>query len=275
MSKNHSKRRNAGIVYELLLRQVSAGLVDDSVGSSRAAMGIIRRFYKPGTEIHREFRLFSSLLKTTVSSRDVAQQIVSESRRASQRIDAAKLEEEKTALLTEISHRVKDPMLMHRNLDDYRIMATIGTLMSDWRSLSESTVVRRAQYESSVVDWLVSQKQPVRELESHVDSRIDPLVIRIMTEKYESRFSKDLSEGQRNLIREFLGSDSGQMTETLTSLRKSALKKMSDLVGDSDVDQLKLAEVRTIVEGVDPSSASESDLATLMSASDLIEEIGS
>ena len=72
MSRTHNKRRNAGLLYEFLVRTISQALVEGNQKKSSTALKILRRHFKPGTELHKEFRLINALVRSTVSSESVA-----------------------------------------------------------------------------------------------------------------------------------------------------------------------------------------------------------
>ena len=87
MSKAHQKKRNSGLLYEFLVHCISRALVENDQKKSAAALKILRRHFKPGTELYKEFRLINSLIKTTVSSESVASSIVTEAKAAARSHD--------------------------------------------------------------------------------------------------------------------------------------------------------------------------------------------
>ncbi|NBT36323.1 MAG: hypothetical protein EBT03_12460, partial [Betaproteobacteria bacterium] len=68
----HNKRRNSALVYEFLVKHVAKCLVSDDKASSNRALKILKKYYRPGTEVYKEFRLIDSLARTHVSTQAVA-----------------------------------------------------------------------------------------------------------------------------------------------------------------------------------------------------------
>ena len=71
----HNKKRNTGLLYEFLIKTISQALVDDDKKKSSKALKIVKTYFKPGTELYKEFRLINSIIKTSVSSEAVAASI--------------------------------------------------------------------------------------------------------------------------------------------------------------------------------------------------------
>ena len=56
MTRGHNKKRNVGIVYELLLRHISDALIRDDKQSAEKALRIIETRFHKSTELYKEFR---------------------------------------------------------------------------------------------------------------------------------------------------------------------------------------------------------------------------
>ena len=90
MSKSHNKKRNVGIIYELLLRSVSNSLINDDKLSAQQALDIIGKRFDKSTEIYKEFRLFNALAKSNVSNSAVTAAILTEAKQAARRCDVCR-----------------------------------------------------------------------------------------------------------------------------------------------------------------------------------------
>ena len=95
MSRSHNKKRNVGIIYEQLLRTMAASLVSDNNKKYKAALGIVRKHFSPGTQLYKEFRLFNAMVKTTVDKESLATRILKEAKTAALDFDSEQLRKEK------------------------------------------------------------------------------------------------------------------------------------------------------------------------------------
>ena len=59
----HNKKRNVGIIYELLLKHISTKLLEGNKKDAKIATRLIEKHFKKGTELYKEFRLFNALVK--------------------------------------------------------------------------------------------------------------------------------------------------------------------------------------------------------------------
>ena len=155
MSKSHNKKRNVGIIYEQLINYISQTLVEGKKKETDTAIEIIRKNFRPGTELYKEFRLFNALVKTHVASESLATRILSEAKRAAQDHDSKKLRSEKSQLIREINNNLcEGSNLYSRRIENYTTYATIQTLLNDWRSKEVQDISRVALYESKIHGWL-------------------------------------------------------------------------------------------------------------------------
>ena len=181
MSKTHNKKRNVGIIYEQLVRKVSESLVEGDMDRANLVLDILKKNFRKGTELYKEFRLFNALVKTTVSSDSIATKILSEAKSAAQVHSAGLLRSEKSKLIKVINHTLDDETFYRTRIDDYRTYATIQTLLNDWRSGSNADIKRVALYEDKIHTWLVTEK-PERNLDDMRTNDIDKLTVKIMRE---------------------------------------------------------------------------------------------
>ena len=60
--QRHSKYKNTGILFELLVRQVTADAM--TAKNKSTSVNIIKEFFKKGSELNKELRLYNQLMKT-------------------------------------------------------------------------------------------------------------------------------------------------------------------------------------------------------------------
>jgi hypothetical protein len=239
MSKSHNKKRNVGIIYELLLRNISASLIRNDKVSAQNALNIIENRFDKSSELYKEFRLFSALVKSTVSSSAVAAAILTEAKGAARRCDNFALNREKSLLIKDINHKLNDNSFYHRRVPEYKTYATIQTLLNDWRNKDRSNLSRVIQYEARVVEWLLKEKQSIP-LEDHKNPDVNSLVVDIMTEKLNKRYGGKLNKEQRNLMQEYVfsltGGENKNILERLEKTKNTILKDLSVFKTKTDND---------------------------------------
>jgi len=245
MSKSHNKKRNVGVIYELLLRNISECLIKDDKESAQKALNIIEKRFNRESELYREFRLFNALVKSTVSSSSVAAAILTEAKQAARRCDESRLNKEKSLLIRDINHTLNDPSFYYRRIPEYTTYATIQTLLNDWRMGDRANLTRMVQYESKVAELLL-EKRDTPSLDD-IDPDVNSLVVNIMTEKINNRYGEKLSREQRDLMRDYVFSSASNKND---GIRKRLIEAKNDILLDLEVFKKK-TENKIILEKID------------------------
>ncbi len=273
MSSQHNKKRNVGIIYEQLLHRASAALIDNDVATASKCTAIIKRYYRPGTEIFKEFRLFQALINTTISSETLGLRLIQEARRGVHIFSPHLLEVEKSSLIREINKTIDDPSFFNQPVKEYRMYATVQTLMNDWRKEEESNLTRVVDYESKLLEWMRNEKHERQTLNDLTTQEVNSLTVRVMNEKFEKKWSDKLNESQRALLRDYIH---GKVDERmLESIKKRAIRGLSKLQESTDSQVLieKLDGVRAVVESVDPKSLDDDGIVKFMQITQLYQEL--
>ena len=281
MPKSHNKKRNVGLVYELLLRRVSECLVNEDNAEAQKALDIISRRFKKGTELYREFRLFRALAKSHVSEVRTAQAILSEAKSASRKTNTKSLEREKSDLIREMNYSLKDKDLYRRYVPDYKELATIQVLLNDWRDGDSANIERMALYETKVCDYLLRER--VEESpDSHIDPDVDSLVVKIMSEKINSKYEEKFNSQQKNLLRLYAFSDNETGSDTslkiesyISDITKSTLKMIKNLekTTENKILKEKIEDIRVKIIQESKQDLSDQKVIRFLTLIDLCNEI--
>lgn len=232
MSKSHNKKRNTGLLYEFLVQSISRSLIEGDEKKSSRALKIIKRHFRPGTELYNEFKLISSLVKTTVSSSATAASIIQEAKAAARRGSVKELDRQKSLLIHEINHVINDDNFYDQHVNDYRILATVQTLVNDWRSTNVD-LSRLASYEDQLMQHLTTSKAS-EPGSSMVESSpgTNRLLMKVMMKKLNEKYSNLLNDEQKSLVRAYAFStasdDSTSIKHKLAEIKQNLLSAISD-----------------------------------------------
>lgn len=248
---NHNKKRNSGLIYELLVRYIAKKLVEDNVPAAQSALGILKEHYKKGTLLYKEFRLFNALISTTVSSQSVAESILSEAKKAVQQHDAKALTREKSLLIRSINHTLNDSQFYKQHVQDYKMYATVQTVFNDWKRLNEHNIARVANYEDTIIKWLISDKSAKDQLDNNYDN-VSSIVIKTMTERINKKYLNTLNEKQQDLIRTYSlkNENNDELFKNLTNIKIDTLKLISAYNKDHKNDKYLVEKLNKLKETV-------------------------
>ena len=201
MNNKHNKKRNVGIVYEQLLRFISEKIINDQQGRSKKAVNILERRFNKNTELYKEFRLINALVNSNVSGTHIAAGILAEAKNAVRRIDQKKLMKEKSLLIKDINYELKENNFFNKRIINFKDYATVQILINEWTKHDKADLTKQIQYEKLVVEHLVREKNIVPIIGE--DSRSDKLVFKLMSEKINKKYGKNLNSEQKDIIRNY------------------------------------------------------------------------
>jgi hypothetical protein len=183
------------------------------------------------------------------------------------------LEIEKSSLIREINKTVNDPEFFNQPIKEYRMFATLQTLLNDWRKEDEADLSRIVDYEGKLLEWMSSDKDDQPDLEELKSKDVSALAVKIMNEKFEKKWGDKLNETQRTLIRDYIH---GEVDfNMLESIKKRALRGLDRLKESTDSQVLleKLDVVKQSVERVNPRSLDDSGIVKFMELTQLYQEL--
>ena len=250
MSKVHNKRRNSGLLYEFLVQTISRALIEGDTKKSSIALKILKKHYRQGTELYKEFRLINSLVRTTVNSEAIAASILHEAKVASRTHNAGELDRQKSLLIKNINHALRDETFYDQQVNEYKTYATIQTLLNDWRA-TEPDLRRMAQYEDQMLALLVAKKAPPVENRLVEESPgTCRLLMKFMMQKLNEKYSGTLNADQKQLIRAYafaaVNSDPDVIKKKLIEVRDDLISMIDEHKSsiENEYVSVKLDDVR-------------------------------
>lgn len=274
----HSKRKNVGLIYEFLVRKISTALVESDKASSARALKILKKHFKQGTELYREFRLVNSLVTTTVSSQAVALSIMSEARTAARSRDVVKLDEERKHLLKSV-YRAFGEELFEQHVPNYRAYATAQTLISIWRAGGDADLAEQIDYEDKLVEQLQADKTVHEEPLMESSPGQGRLLMHVMMKKLNDHYAGALTSEQKDILRSYAWSavkDNNAVNSKLVAVRDSLIGEIDRyLVTAEGIVAEKMKQAREKLSAETLSEVNDDVVTRFMLYSKLREEMKS
>lgn len=252
MSKGHNKKRNVGIIFEQLVKYASEAVVENDQVKADKVLKITNKYFKPGTELYREYKLFNALYSTSLPSDSLATRIISEAKNAAMSFDDKKLYKEKSSLIHEINYSFDDPKFYSQRVGSYKTLATIQQLLDSWRN-READIDNQAMFEAKLHNWLLSEKKKI-DLEELKTEDVDNLTVSIMTKNFNNSFSQELLPEQSELLKDYIFAvgKEGEIQKVFESRKRECLSSLESYAANCDNDfvQEKISLVREKIEGL-------------------------
>ena len=274
-TRSHNKKRNVGIIYEQLLAVAAKGIVESKPALTHKAKKLIGRFFTDGTEMYREHRLFKALIEPHIEDGSLATKILGEAKKAARSHNIARLEREKSRLIKEINYSF-GKAFYNQKVEDYTKYATVQTLLNDWRTL-DADVHRVTLYESKVHKMLVSPKE-AKQLVNEQDKKVDNLVVKVMTDKYNEKYGKSLTEVQQMLVKQYVFAENGNTAgfkSMLKRIKETVIRDLVDYQNECDNNHVanKINEVKEDIRSLDINTLDDQTMTRFLTLCDLSEEL--
>jgi len=249
--RSHNKKRNVGIIYEQLVLKLSEALIENNDLEFRKIKKILKKHYSKDSELYREFRLLNSLAVTNITAGSLATRILGETRNAARRIKSKRLDLERSRLIKEINHSLS-PGFYRTKISNYRSLATIQRLLDEYRKWGDADPSFLNEYENKVHAILLETKE-IKSLEEMKDPEVNPLVLKIMTDKFNSLYSEELTTRQIAILKEWsFNRSSEKLKKMCEAVQVSAVTEISKFQSGNDnkVVDAKITDVLSEIKEV-------------------------
>lgn len=281
MKIKHSKYKNTGLIFELLVKQVAA---DTLSRKDSPAVKIIKKFYTGNTSLVKEFKLYDFVLKNKGVGSRKAETILSTIIEISRKLDTNSLKKQKYELIKELKEHYNLEEFFSIKVDSYKPLAALYCLLEaqNTADLVDPTVfvdnkttllehlTQNTQSQGKVKDALIEEY-------SKYDKDLRLLTYKILLEKFNNQY-KDLLPEQKNILKEFITSVNSTtrlrniVNEEMEKL-KSQISKMKGKIAD-DIVRIKLEEIqKTIAPIKNTQKVDDSHLVNLMQYYELVNEL--
>ena len=128
MSNNqkHNKIKNTGILFELLSRQITVDVMNDTKKSP--AVKILKQFFKENSELGKEYQLYKILTEKKYKTRSDAEILIEAVIKNRRKLSNRTLKSEKYNLIKSIKENYEVKSFFNTRINDYKLHASIYTL---------------------------------------------------------------------------------------------------------------------------------------------------
>jgi len=281
----HSKFKNTGILFELLVRQITLEVLNGD--TTEKAKKIVSEFFSPKTELNKELRLYELLMKEKYNSESRAEKFIDTVNEAHNRIDQKQLQREKYNLIKKINESFDMDEFLSSPISNYRVLASIYKIFEsknlrdyDVKDVFNSKITLIESITSKPAT-LSSKKDNNQIVESYKkqDKDLRLLTYKILVETFNKKYS-NLDENQKNLLREYINNLSNttgfkSYVEREIPSIVSELKTLSKGIKDK-VTKIKLAETVSVLAKTKIGKVvSDNHVSSLMMSYELIKELKS
>lgn len=257
----HSKYKNTGVLFELLVRQSTSDLMSN-VDSK--AVKIFKKYFT-NTELSKEYNLYNTVLNAPKLNESKAEVLVNTVIEQAKKLDREKLDKEKYNLIREIKKHYDLDNFFKAKIDAYKVYASVYTLIENQLSTQMNDTKQIITNKLSLLEHITKETLTERKVASKVveefmkeDKEIRVLAYRILVEKFNEKYSS-LSAEQRDLLKEYINNIS-DTKKLKTYLNTRLLEVKTEITGFKETTKDKVLKIKLneVLNFIKPIAVNES-----------------
>jgi len=276
----NSKYKNTGILFELLIRQISSDILSNK---DSHAVSLVKKYFSK-TELAKEHKLYQTLININSLSETKAESLIETVSRLSERLNKSILRNEKYNLIKEIKDNYNLENFFKAKIQNYKVNAAVFNLLEAHNSSDFIHPKVIIDNKVTLLEFLTQKpidknqvKDKILEEYSKQDKGTRILIYKLMIDKFNNKYSNLLPE-QKSLLKEFINNVSNTVTlkEYVNSQIQNVKLELEVLVKNvtDKKTQIKIQEVNSILNLIPKSSfVNDDDVLNLMNYYELLHEL--
>ena len=281
MRIKHSKYKNTGLIYELLVKQIAA---DTLSKRESPALSVLRKFYTGNTALVKEFKLYDFILKNKGVGSKKAESVLSTIVEISRKLDANSLKKQKYELIKELKSHYDLEEFFSIKVESYKPLAALYCLMEAQATSGLVDLDIFVDNKTTILEHLTQSKlsnkavaETLIEEYSKYDKDLRLLTYKILLEKFNDQY-KDLLPEQKNILKEFIVSVNSStrlrnvVNQEMVKLQEE-ISTLKENVADKVV-KIKLEEIQKAITPIkNTQKVEDNHLVSLMQYYELVNEL--
>tara|TARA_R110001592_G_scaffold85290_7_gene251896 strand:+ start:492 stop:1349 length:858 start_codon:yes stop_codon:yes gene_type:complete len=276
----HSKFKNTGILFEILVKKITG---DTLSGVTSKAINIIKEYFV-NTELGKEYKLYETIFKNKMLTDSKANVVLTSVLEQSKKLNRTKLKKEKYNLIKELKSHYDVEDLFKTKLSDYKVQAAFYTLLEIYNKTNTTDPNQVIDNKITILEHITNEeinkikvKDVVLEEFKSYDKDLRTLTYHVLLENFNTKYD-NLNTKQKLILKEFINSaDNGPLLKDFYNKEiiniKSSLQEETNKVTDKTT-KIKLQEIdKLILEINKRTTIKNNHLVDLLQYHSLLEEL--
>jgi len=278
----HSKYKNTGILFELLVRQITADVLNGDESSS--ANKLLKKHFSEHTCLGKEQRLYQLLIEESTVDVSKAESLLQVARENHKKLGNKELANARYELVKDIKETYPINDLFRAKIKNYKTYASIFKLFESHNPLVYCDSKEIFESKNTIIKNLVSSRTDKNEVvgvddyeKQNEDLRL--IAYKLLVDNFNKKYS-NLDENQQMLLKNYINniSNTNSLREYINKQVpsiKEQIEKYSTRI-DDDVVKIKLKEVISqLGKTTEGKVVKDSQVSTLLLCYELIKELKS
>jgi hypothetical protein len=277
MSIKHSKFRNTGLLFELLVRQITSDTLE---GKNSAAINILKKYFV-NTELGKEYKLYEQVTAYKNLSEAKAEMVINTLVETSTKLKRSEIRKQKYNLVREIKDTYSVEKFFKAKVTNYKVFAALNNLIENQSSdkVAPDTVINNkiTILEHLTKSALVAPADELMEEYKGYGKDIRILTYKMLLEKFNEKYDH-LTVKQKEVLREVITSVDN--TDKLKEYYNTRIVEVQQLLQNKtngikdEVLKIKITEVLKYVKPLEKTEKVTNDaIINLLQYYELVNEL--
>ena len=277
MSIKHSKFKNTGLLFELLVRQITSDTLE---GKNSTAINILKKYFV-NTELGKEYRLYEQVTAYKNLTEAKADMIINTLIEASTKLKRSEIRKQKYNLVREIKDGYNVEKFFKAQVTNYKIFAALNNLIENQSSekVAPETVINNKLtiLEHLTKTPVIIQADELMEEYKGYGKDLRILTYKLLLDKFNEKYDH-LTGKQKEVLREVITSVDN--TDKLKEYYNSRITEVQSLLQGKitnikdEVLKIKITEVLKYVKPLEKTEKVTNDcIINLLQYYELVNEL--
>lgn len=273
----HSKYKNTGILFEMLVRK----LTSETMSSDKSvSIDIIKKYFGKNTELSKELQLYNLLLKERFKTEARALDFIRSIKEAHGKLNQSALKRQRYNLVKEISDKFIFENMSKMHINNYKLLASINMIFEYPESDNPKQIMecKNAIIDNGLlIERTKTSKDPVLEHFKSQTKDVRLLTYKLLVDKFNEKYS-GLDESQKHLLNKFITNvnDTTTFREYVQKIIPTIKKQLAEQAKhvDDKVVKIKIEKLSEMLCNVENlKTIKESHVLSLLRYFDLVREL--
>ena len=277
MSIKHSKFRNTGLLFELLVRQITSDTLE---GKNSAAINILKKYFV-NTELGKEYKLYEQVTAYKNLSEAKAEMVINTLVETSTKLKRSEIRKQKYNLVREIKDTYSVEKFFKAKVTNYKVFAALNNLIENQSSdkVAPETVINNkiTILEHLTKNAMIAPADELMEEYKGYGKDIRILTYKMLLEKFNEKYDH-LTVKQKEVLREVITSVDN--TDKLKEYYNTRIVEVQQLLQEKtgeikdEVLKIKITEVLKYVKPLEKTEKVTNDaIINLLQYYELVNEL--
>ena len=268
----HSKLKNTGLIYELLVRQVAS---DTMSNENSNALQIIKRHFGKDSQLAQELKLYRTLQEEVFNSNNKSIKFIEALISARKQLNETLLKKEKYNLIKKLKFKFNIQEFFKSRVNNYKVHASTYKIFEYAEADDPKNYIENKFFLIEHVQRkLISEK--VKPL-TNENNDVRLLASKIIIDKFNAKYS-NLNSDQKKVLREYINNvtNSEKLKNYIVSESRKLKKELSLSKNKvtSKILRIKINEVAKLLDNLQKKHIiNDKDVVTILRYHELVTEL--